>query len=113
MSGGSPKAPRHPKITQAPGVADEGYYKIVVDSKISNELVGADSTIRNVSAIISKYNSYGNFTAAYNEGSVSYIHKGQPLTITDFRVKILLPSGEVASDINDRNTVFLELTKNQ
>ena len=94
-------------------VADEGYYKIVVDSKIDNELVGADSTIRNVSAIISKFNSYGNFTAAYNEGSVSYIHKGQPLTITDFRVKILLPSGEIASDINDRNTVFLELTKNQ
>ena len=94
-------------------IADEGYYKIVVDSKISNELVGADQTIRNVSAIISKYNSYGNFTAAYNEGSVSYIHKGQPLTITDFRVKILLPSGELATDINNRNTVFLELTKNQ
>lgn len=94
-------------------VADEGYYKIVVDSKIDNELVGANQTIRNVSAIISKYNSYGNFTAAYNEGSVSYIHKGQPLTITDFRVKILLPNGELATDINDRNTVFLELTKNQ
>jgi len=94
-------------------VADEGYYKIVVDSKIDNELVGADQTIRNVSAIISKYNSYGNFTAAYNEGSVSYIHKGQPLTITDFRVKILLPNGDLATDINDRNTIFLELTKNQ
>ena len=94
-------------------VADEGYYKIVVDSKIDNELVGANQTIRNVSAIISKYNSYGNFTAAYNEGSVTYIHKGQPLTITDFRVKILLPNGELATDINNRNTVFLELTKNQ
>jgi len=94
-------------------VADEGYYKIVVDSKIDNELVGANQTIRNVSAIISKYNSYGNFTAAYNEGSVSYIHKGQPLTITDFKIKILLPNGELATDINDRNTVFLELTKNQ
>ena len=61
----------------------------------------------------SQYNSYGNFTAAYNEGSVTYIHKGQPLTITDFRVKILLPNGELATDINNRNTVFLELTKNQ
>ena len=94
-------------------VADEGYYKIVVDSKISTDLVGANQTIRNVSAIISKYNSYGNFTAAYNEGSISYIHRGLPLTITDFRVKILLPSGELATDINNRNTVFLELTKNQ
>jgi len=94
-------------------IADEGYYKIVVDSKVDNELVGADQTIRNVSAIISKYNSYGNFTAAYNEGSVSYIHKGQPLTITDFRVKILLPNGNLATDLNDRNSVFLELTKNQ
>lgn len=93
-------------------VADEGYYKVVVDSKISNELVGANNTIRNVSAIISKYNSYGNFTSAYGEGSVSYTHQGQPLTLTDFRVKILTPDGSLATDLNDRNTIFLELIKN-
>lgn len=93
-------------------VADEGYYKVVVDSKISNELVGANQTIRNVSAIISKYNSYGNFTSAYGEGSVSYTHQGQPLVLTDFRVKILTPDGSLATDLNDRNTIFLELIKN-
>lgn len=94
-------------------VQDEGYYKIVVDSKVRNELLGANQDLTSVAAIISKYNSRGSFTSAYDEGSISYVHRGQPITLTDFRVRILLPDGTLATDIQDRNSVFLEIIKNE
>jgi len=61
---------------------------------------------------VSKYNSYGSFTSSYDEGSITYTHRGQPITLTDFRVRVLLPDGDLATDLNDRNAVFLEVIKN-
>lgn len=93
-------------------VQDEGYYKIVVDSKVRTEVLGSDNLLTSVSAIVSKYNSYGSFTSSYDEGSITYTHRGQPITLTDFRVRVLLPDGDLATDLNDRNAVFLEVIKN-
>jgi len=93
------------------GKADEGYYKIEVSSKIRTDTYGADSKTPSLSAIISKYYSQGSFTTSYNEGAISYTHKGEPLTLTNFGVRILLPDGTLAKDINDRNAVFMEIMK--
>ena len=89
----------------------EGYYRIEIDSKIRTEVIGGNSKTPSLSAIISKYYSQGSFTTSYNEGSVTYTHYGQPLTLTDFRVRVLLPNGELAHDISDRNCVFMQINK--
>jgi hypothetical protein len=90
---------------------EEGYYRIEIDSKIRTSVYGGDRTTPSLSAIISKYYSQGSFTTSYNEGSVSYTHYGQPLTLTDFRVRVLLPNGDLAKDVSDRNCVFMEVNK--
>ena len=90
---------------------EEGYYRIEIDSKIRTNVYGGDRTTPSLSAIISKYYSQGSFTTSYNEGSVSYTHYGQPLTLTDFRVRVLLPNGDLAKDVSDRNCVFMEVSK--
>lgn len=90
---------------------DDPYYKIEVGSKIFNDIAGDPNYNRSVSSIISKYYASGNFTSSYNEGSISYIHKGQPVTIDNFRCRILNSDGELAGDVGNRNSIFLEITK--
>ena len=90
---------------------DDPYYKIEVRSKIFNNMEGDPNYNRSISSIISKYYSSGNFTSSYNEGSISYIHKGAPVTIDNFNCRILNSEGELAQDVGNRNTIFLEITK--
>ena len=98
-----------------PGFAeiDDPYYKIEVKSHLLNELEGDPTLNRHISSIISKYYNAGSFTTAYGEGSIPYTHKGADVVITDFSVRILTSDGVLATDINDRNTIFLELTTSQ
>ena len=92
---------------------DDPYYKIEVKSHLLNDMVGDPNLNRHISSIISKYYNSGSFTSAYNEGSIPYTHKGSTVVITDFSVRILTSDGILATDINDRNTIFLELTTSQ
>jgi len=90
---------------------DDPYYKIEVGSKLFNNFNGDPNYNRSVSSIISKYYASGNFTSSYNEGSISYIHKGQPVTIDNFKCRILNSEGQLAGDVGNRNSIFLEITK--
>ncbi len=90
---------------------DDPYYKIEVGSKLFNNIAGDPNYNRSVSSIISKYYASGNFTSSYNEGSISYIHKGQPVTIDNFKCRILNSEGQLAGDVGNRNSIFLEITK--
>jgi hypothetical protein len=42
-------------------------------------------------------------------GAIEYIHKGQDLEISSFRVRVLDDNGNLANDIDDNNTIFLKL----
>ena len=92
---------------------DDPYYKIEVKSHLLNDLEGDPTLNRHITSIISKYYNAGSFTTAYGEGSIPYTHKGATLVITDFSVRILTSDGVLATDINDRNSIFLELTTSQ
>ena len=43
-------------------------------------------------------------------GAIPYIHKGQPLIIDSFKVRILDPDGTITDNIQDSNVVFLQHT---
>ena len=46
-------------------------------------------------------------------GGIPYIHKGQPLILDSFKVRILDPNGELTDNIQDSNVVFLQHTPAQ
>jgi|14_taG_2_1085336.scaffolds.fasta_scaffold00247_5 hypothetical protein len=97
-------------------VIDEGYFMIEVDfGGKGNELLGGEDTYYNrVSSIISRFYSTDSFTSAYNEGSIPYTHRGiQPLTISTFRTRILNSEGQLSQNIGNRNSVFIEIIRNQ
>ena len=90
---------------------DNPYYKVEVKSKLKNNIEGDPSRNQFISSIISKYYSSGNYTSAYNEGSIVYQHKGMPELLNQFSVRLLDNNGVLASDISTKNTVFLEIIK--
>lgn len=88
----------------------EGYFKIEV-SGVEQSLVGSNSYSNRVQAIIGRYYQSSSFTQAYNEGSITYIHSGEPQVLSSFKVRILNGENQIATGLGDDSTVFLELVK--
>ena len=94
------------------------YFLIEIDGKGINSDIrgGLSSSIINtkISAIVSRYYQTLSYTSSMDgSGAIPYIHKGEPLIIDSFRVRILDPNGEVSDNIQDSNIVFLQHTPAQ
>jgi hypothetical protein len=88
-----------------------GYYQVEINSEFSNELVSDNYTKKNITAIVSKYYTNNNYTSAGSESSIPYIHKGSPITLKAFQIRILDANGEIASDLGDDSTILLRVVK--
>ena len=89
------------------------YYLIEIDGKgIKSDIRGAlSSAITNtkISAIVSRYFQTLSYTSAMDgSGAIPYIHRGEPLIIDSFKVRILDPNGELTENIQNSNVVFLQ-----
>ena len=88
-----------------------GYYQIEIDMNIPSEKIGSNEFNNKIQAIVGRYYASPNGTqAVQGEGAIQYIHKGQPIELSNFRVRILNPDGSLAR-LGDDNTVFLQITK--
>ena len=66
-----------------------------------------------IQAIIGRYYNANNFTSAYNEGSIPYVYnEDEPTILSEVQIRILDPDGSVASGLGNKNTVFLQIQKN-
>jgi len=91
------------------------YYLIEIEGKgINSDIRGSvGSAIQNnkISAIVSRYYQTLSYTSSMDgSGAIPYIHKGQPLIIDSFKVRILDPDGTITDNIQDSNVVFLQHT---
>ena len=87
------------------------YYQVEIDMNIPSEKLGSDEFNNKIQAIVGRYYSSENGTQAVGgEGAIVYTHKGAPIKLNQFRVRILDPDGSLAS-LGDDNTVFLQITK--
>ena len=88
-------------------------YFIIEVSGFDNKMKGVDNTFTNIMAVVSRYQSIDNYTSFYSEGSpsVPYIHKGLPIQINNFKIRILNPDKEVADNIGNSNSIYLEHIK--
>lgn len=91
------------------------YYLIEIDGKgIKSDIRGSvNSAIQNtkISAIVSRYYQTLSYTSAMDgSGAIPYIHKGEPIIIDSFKVRILDPDGTITDNIQNSNVVFLQHT---
>ena len=103
----------------------EAYFKLEIDipgvsqnvvqnntEKITGQPFGLRGLNRNIQAIIGRYYSANNFTTAYNEGSIPFQYTANnPAQVSQFKVRILGPNGELAEGLGEKNTLFIEHVK--
>ena len=94
---------------------NEGYYLIELGCGIHQDLIGANGHVgfnsTKIHSIVSTYFSQGNFTSDQGTGSIGYIHKGLPIILSNFDIRVLNSDGQVPAEteIGALNTIFLEL----
>jgi len=93
------------------GSQDLAYYQVEVGMGIPSEIEGKDEYNNKIQAIVSKYYSAGSYTSSFGEGALKYVHKGAPIELSQFSVRILTPENRIATDISDDNTIFLRVDK--
>ena len=91
-----------------------GYFLISVSGYNNNvRVIGERDINANISAIVSRYYASTSYTNGYISDSVSYIHRGEPIILSDFSVSILDPGHKISSDIGNDSTVFLLINRAQ
>jgi len=102
-----------PVIAQEPYFAVEdidAYYLIEIDAKFKNNYLTSSTNIRSMNQVVGKFYTKGSFTQSGGGGFV-YEHKGDPLMLSSFRVRILKPNKTLATDIGTDSTVFLSINR--
>lgn len=91
----------------------DAYYQIEIDLPIRSDINSSLKTNKKIHGLVGRfYNTNGYTQAVEGEGSFSYIHtSNEPLYISEMNVRILNSKGEVADNIKEDNTVFLEIIK--
>lgn len=114
-SGGSSVVTLTPILAQNQinNVQIQNPYFIIEVSGFDNKMKGVDNTFTNIMSVVSRYQSYDSYTSFYNEGnpSVPYIHKGNPIQINNFKVRILNPDKTISDNIGNSNSIYLEHIK--
>ena len=89
-----------------------GYFYIELIAGFQSELVSELSIQQNIHSIVNRYYSLGSFTSS--EGSsINYIHRGEPLFLSDFKVRILDSDKNLSVELGEDNTIFLEIIRGE
>ena len=86
------------------------YYLIDISANVENDFLSEDGIKKNIFSVINRYYVQGGYLSGTNSG-VEYVHQGEPMLISDFDIRILKPTGEVADNLKEDNTVFLEIIR--
>lgn len=91
-----------------------GYFLISISGYNNNvRMIGESDINANISAIVSRFYASTSFTNGYINDSVSYIHRGEPILLSDFSIRILDPGHKISSDIGNDSTIFLLVNRAQ
>lgn len=93
-------------------IQTDSHYLIEVSGNFKNSYISNSQVFDKIISIVSKYYGYGSYTSS-GEDNIIYVHKGEPVMLTDFKIRVLSPlTYDVAEDLQENNTVYLQLTKN-
>ena len=88
-----------------------GYYLIEVQSNFQNNFITPDENRKNVMGIISRYYVNDSYTSATEDASMIYTHHGEPMLLSSFTIRILDSNKNLATNIGQDNTLFLNIIK--
>ena len=92
-------------------IVNDAYFKLVINGISTSNHLHNDEGIELISAIISKYYSGQSYTNGFSSDGIQYIHRGAPITLSNFNVNIL-DSKNKAPNIGNDNSIIIEVNKN-
>ena len=104
-----------PIVAPNPPFANEvnknGYYLIEIGNKILNKFIGPNQNFNNIQSIVSTYFSLNSYTLGTSSDSIIYTHSGAPIPISSFDIRILDSNKNLAANLGNDNSIYLELIK--
>ena len=91
-------------------IDDTGYFLIEIDAGFNNTLISSDTTKTKIKCIAGKYYSSSSYTSGA-DGGIAYTHRGNPLTLSSFSIRILDSNSKLAQNIGNDNTIFLNIVR--
>jgi len=91
---------------------DSGYYLIELTSNFYTNKISGEDQKKNIMGIVSRFYQQDSFTSSIDgEGTFTYVHKGEPITISRIGCRILNAQHQLAKNLKDNNTIFLQLNR--
>ncbi len=88
-----------------------GYFLVEVKAGFGNDFYTPANNQSSIRAIVSRYYSVNSYTSGTEADSIVYRHKGAPMMLSSFKIRILDSLKNVASNIGEDNTVFIGIIK--
>lgn len=92
---------------------DSGYYLVEIRSNFYTDKRNGEGTKKNIMGIVSRFYQQDSFTSSIDgEGTFTYVHKGDPIQISNFGCRILNPDHSLAEGLKSNNSIFLQVNRN-
>ena len=88
---------------------DDPFYSIEISGINNQSIFGQNQKNNLVQAIVGKYYNNGTFTSSEGDGFM-YVHKGEPMSIKNLRVRILTSQGQPQEGLGAQSAVVLTLS---
>ena len=92
-------------------IVNDAYFKLVINGISTSNQLYNDEGIELISGIVGKYYSGQSYTNGFSSDGIQYIHRGNPITLSNFNVSIL-DSKNKPPNIGNDNSIILEVNKN-
>ena len=101
------------KVFEVIDTLQYGYFLIEIAGNYSTDYRGSKDVTGLIKGIVSRYYSYDSYTQGASDASLTYIHKGDPIYLNDFRIRVLDADKKLSTGIGEDNTFFLSVTTKQ
>lgn len=88
-----------------------GYFLIEINAKFGGNFVMKNQNKNNIRAIVGRFYELNSYTSGTEGDSLVYTHKGNPVFLESFQCRILDSDKNVAPNLGDDNTIFLQVIK--
>lgn len=88
------------------------YFRLDIECSAMNKIVGEKLLLKNTFGVIGRYYEEGSFNSGTSADGIPYLHRGEPIVLSSFKVRILQSDGSVPTSLGDKNTIFLQVVKN-
>lgn len=89
-------------------IVDDAYFKIIING-LSDKLYDEEGT-KLISAIVGKYYSGQSYTNGFSSDGINYVHRGMPITLSNFNINILSSKNDIPN-IGTDNTIIIQVNK--